>query len=141
MGFDLGFGGIAFLAGRLVFGFVLGFMGLNHFMDLEGMRGYADSKGVPAPGVAVVGSGLLLVLGGLAIVLGVFPVLGAAAIGVFFLGVTPIMHDFWTVDDPEQRQAEVTNFLKNTALFGAALLVLAVGGAVSEWPYALNIGL
>lgn len=141
MALETGFGGIAFFVGRVVYGAVLGFMGFNHFMDLDGMSGYAETKGVPAPRLAVLVSGLLLVVGGLAIVFGVFPVLGAAAIGVFFLGVTPIMHDFWTVDDPEQKQAEMTNFLKNTALFGATLLVLAVGGAVSEWPYALNIGL
>lgn len=138
MALELGFGGIAFLAGRLVYGAVLGFLGLNHFMDLDSMSGYAEAKGVPAPRLAVLVSGLLLVVGGLAIALGVFPVLGAAAIGVFFLGVTPVMHDFWSVDDPEQKQAEMTNFLKNAALFGAALIILEIGGA--RWPYALNIG-
>lgn len=132
-------GGFAFLIGRVLFGVLLGFMGFNHFMNLDGMSGYAESKGVPFARLGVIGSGLLLVLGGLAIVLGVYPLLGAAAIALFFLGVTPIMHDFWTVEDREQRQAEMTNFLKNATLFGAALVLLALSG--TEWPYALNVGL
>ena len=132
-------GGLAFLVGRLVFGVLLGFMGLNHFTGLDGMSGYAAAKGIPAPRLAVIGSGLMLIAGGLAIALGVYPLVGAAAIALFFLGVTPVMHDFWTVDDPEQRQSEMTDFLKNATLFGAALVLVAVSG--TAWPYALNIGL
>ncbi len=81
----------------------------------------------------------MLIAGGLSIALGVYPLVGAAAIALFFLGVTPVMHDFWTVDDPEQRQSEMTDFLKNARLFGAALVLVAVSG--TAWPYALNIGL
>jgi uncharacterized membrane protein YphA (DoxX/SURF4 family) len=81
----------------------------------------------------------MLIVGGLAIALGVYPLLGAAVIALFFLGVTPVMHDFWTVDDPEQRQAEMTNFLKNATLFGAALVLAAFSS--TAWPYAFNIGL
>lgn len=91
---------------------------------------------VPAPSAGVVVSGLLR-FGGLAIVLGVYPMLGAAAIVDFFVVVTPVMHDFWTVDDPERRQPEMTNFLKNAALLGGATLILTIGG--SNWVYALNV--
>jgi len=139
MALETAAGGLAFLVGRVVFGVLLGFMGLNHFTGLEGMSGYAKAKGVPAPRLAVVASGLMLILGGLAIALGVYPLVGAVVIALFFLGVTPVMHDFWTVDDPEQRQAEMTNFLKNATLFGAALVLVALSG--TPWPYALNIGL
>ncbi|MFD1514486.1 hypothetical protein [Halomarina rubra] len=47
--------------------------------------------------------------------------------------------DLWTVEDPEQRQSEMTDFLKNATLFGAALVLVAFCG--TAWPYALNIGL
>jgi len=132
-------GGLAFLIGRLVFGVVLGFMGLSHFTGLDGMSGYAEAKGVPAPRLAVIVSGLMLIVGGLAITLGVYPLIGAVAIALFFLVVTPLMHDFWSVDDPEQRQAEMTDFLKNATLFGAALVFMGFSG--TAWPYALNVGL
>jgi len=139
MALETAAGGLAFLVGRLVFGILLAFMGLSHFTGLGGMSGYADAKGVPAPRLAVIVSGLMLIVGGIAIALGVYPLLGAAAIALFFLVVTPVMHDFWTVDDPEQRQSEMTDFLKNATLFGAALVVAALSG--TAWPYALNIGL
>ena len=132
-------GDLAFLVGRLVFGVLLAFMGLNHFTEIDGMSGYAEAKGVPAPRLAVVASGLVLVLGGVSIVLGVYPLLGAVALALFFLAVTPVMHDFWSVEDPAQRQAELTDFLKNATLFGAVLVFVALSG--SAWPYALNVGL
>ncbi|WP_135662698.1 DoxX family protein [Halorhabdus rudnickae] len=139
MALETAAGGLAFLVGRVVFGVLLGFMGLSHFTGLDGMSGYAEAKGVPAPQFAVILSGFMLIAGGLAIALGVYPLVGAAVIALFFLGVTPVMHDFWTVEDPEQRQAEMTDFLKNATFFSAALVFIAISG--TAWPYALNIGI
>lgn len=34
------------------------------------------------------------------------------------------MHGFWNVEDEEQSQMQMINFLKNTALLGAALSFL-----------------
>ncbi len=130
--------GELFLLGRLLFGGVLAFMGLNHFMDLETMAGYAEFKGLPAPRFSVVASGVLLVFGGLGIVLGAFPVIAAGGLAVFLLVSAVTMHDFWTVEDPEEKQSEMTGFLKNAYGAGAALALLAVGG--TAWPYALGIG-
>lgn len=132
-------GDLAFLVGRVFFGIVLAVMGLGHFTGLVGMRGYAAAKGVPAPGVAVVASGLVLVGGGLSIALGLFPLVGAAALALFFLTVTPVMHDCWSIDDPDQRQSELTGFMKNATLFGAALVFVSL--ADTAWPYALDVGL
>ena len=131
-------GGVALLAGRLLFGGVLAFMGLNHLLNVDGMAAYAGSKGVPAPRAGVIASGALLVLGGLSLVLGVYPLLGAAALAAFLVVTTPTMHDFWTVDDPEARQSEMTDFLKNAALVGGALVLFAVGA--EAWPYAVGLG-
>lgn len=130
-------GGLAFLAGRILVGGVLAFMGLNHFMQTDAMAGYAESKGVPAPTLSVLASGLVLVLGGLSVVLGLFPIVGAALLVAFHVVVTPKMHDFWNVDDPEARQNEMTSFLKNAVMTGAALLLVAIGGA--NWPYSLTV--
>jgi len=130
-------GEVLFLLGRVLFGGVLAFMGINHFMQLEGMSGYADAKGLPAPSAAVVGSGLLLLLGGLGLVVGALPVLSAGALATFLLVSAVTMHDFWSVDDPEAQQQEMTNFLKNVALAGGAVALLAVGGV--DWPLALGV--
>lgn len=134
--FDGRFSAELFLVGRLVFGFVLAFTGLNHFLDAESMIGYAEMKGVPAANLAVPVSGGMLIFGGLGVAFGVLPTLAAGALAAFLLVTTPLMHDFWSVPE-DQVQSEMTNFLKNTALFAAALVLLATTGA--DWPYAVGL--
>lgn len=135
---DAGSNGLAFLLGRLLFGLVLAFMGLNHFQSVDQLAGYAEAKGLPAGRAAVLFSGGMLVAGGLGIAIGAFPALSAGAIAVFLVVSTPTIHDFWAVPE-EQQQSEMTNFLKNVALLGGALVFLALSG--TAWPYALNVGL
>jgi uncharacterized membrane protein YphA (DoxX/SURF4 family) len=60
----------------------------------------------------------LLVVGALSILLGVMPRLGLACVILFLAGVTPTMHAFWSVTDPQMRQMEMANFMKNAALMG-----------------------
>jgi putative oxidoreductase len=138
MTFDTGLAAVALLLGRVLFGGFLAFQGVNHFFNREEMTAYANAKGIPAPGLGVLLSGTVLVVGGLGIVLGVFPTLAAAVLAVFFVVVTPTMHDFWAVPE-DQQQDEMVNFLKNVELLGAALLFFAL--STQPWGYALNLGL
>jgi putative oxidoreductase len=46
-----------------------------------------------------------------------------------------MMHNFWSVSDPGQRQAEMINFMKNMALLGAAL---ALTGQEGPMPASLE---
>lgn len=135
--FDAAGAGIVFLLARVVFGGVLAFMGVNHFMNADQMVPYADAKGVPAASLLVPFSGGQLLFGGLAIVLGIYPVLGAGALAAFLPIAAVTMHDFWAAPEEEQ-QTEMTQFLKNLVMTGGALAFLAVGGV--EWPYAIGIG-
>ena len=117
---------IAFLIGRvMVAGFFL-MNGFNHFAQLNMMTGYAKSKGVPAPALAVGGSGVLLVLGGLSLLLGYHPTIGTALLVIFLLGVSFGMHNFWTVQDQQAKQVEMINFLKNMAILGLLLMTVAI---------------
>ncbi|WP_380677362.1 DoxX family protein [Salinigranum sp. GCM10025319] len=130
--------GVAFLLARVLFGAVIAFMGLNHFLNAESMSGYAGAKGVPAPDLAVPFTGGMLLFGGLGVLLGVFPVLAAGAVVVFLVVTTPAMHDFWAAPEEEQ-MTEMTQFLKNVVMLGAALGFLALGGV--PWPFAVGAGL
>ncbi|WP_135534070.1 DoxX family membrane protein [Halostella pelagica] len=130
-------GDILFLVGRVLFGAVLAFTGLNHFVDTESMVGYADAKGVPAAGLMVPFTGGMLLVGGLLVALGLYPLLGAGALATFLLLATPKMHDFWNVDDPQQQQNEMNSFLKNAAMFGTAIVLLAL--STRAWPYAISL--
>lgn len=124
-----------FLIGRILFGGYFLYSGIHHFSQLSMLSGYAASKNVPAPRLAVAGSGLLVFLGGLSILLGTWPHIGAVLIAIFLVGVSPAMHNFWTITEPNQRMAEMINFSKNMALLGAALMLLII----SE-PWVLSLG-
>ena len=116
-----------FRLGRALFGGVLAFMALDNLRNLDERIGYAQSKGAPRPDVTVPGVSAGLLLGSLGLVLWRLPSLAAAAVASFFVGVTPVMHDFWEVEDPEQKQQQVINFMKNAALLGAALAFIGLG--------------
>ncbi len=133
-----GAGALGLLAGRVLFGGVLAFMGLNHFLQLDEMAGYAEYKGLPAPTFSVVASGVVLVLGGVALVAGVLPVVGALALAGFLLVSAVTMHNFWAVPE-EDKQDEMTGFLKNVALAGGAVAFAAVG--TLSWEFSAGIGL
>jgi len=126
---------IAFLVGRIVLGVYYLFNALNHFRSLNMMAGYAGSKGVPAPKLAVAGTGVLLLLGGLSILLGVQPTIGVILIVVFLVPVAFMMHNFWAVQDPQMKMMEMVNFMKNIALAASALMFLAIP---QPWPLSLG---
>ena len=71
-------------------------------------------------------AGIPLLIGGTSILLGVKPKLGALAILGFLAGVSPVMHDFWRNEDPNEKQNNQINFLKNLALAGGALALMGV---------------
>jgi putative oxidoreductase len=123
------------LLGRLLFGGFFLFSGVNHLTEVKSLAGYAGSHGVPSPELAVVGSGLLILLGGLSVLLGVAPRVGLALIVLFLFPVTFVMHAFWSVADAQARMPEMINFMKNMALSGAALGLMAVP---IPWPFSLD---
>jgi uncharacterized membrane protein YphA (DoxX/SURF4 family) len=124
---------IIFLLGRILLGGFFIMSGFNHFKDTEGLAGYAASKEVPQPKWAVLVSGVLLAIGGLGILTGIFPQLAILLLVLFLLPTTFIMHDFWHASD-EAKQSEQTDFMKNLALVGALLMLLAL---TTPWLLAL----
>ena len=56
---------VLFLVGRILLGGYFLYNGINHFLNLGGMAQYAGMKGVPAPELAVLGTGQLLLVAGL----------------------------------------------------------------------------
>ncbi|MGH9159749.1 MAG: DoxX family membrane protein [Vicinamibacteraceae bacterium] len=122
-------------AGRAVFGGFFLYNGINHFLNCGQLAAYARSKQVPMPRMAVLGSGALLLAGGLSLLTGVRPRIGASLIGTFLAGVSPHMHAFWNIADDEQRGPEMINFTKNMALLGGACLAASLP---EPWPASLD---
>jgi putative oxidoreductase len=77
--------------------------GINHFKQGRTLVKYVIEKKVLAPQLAVTASGVVLVLGGASILLGIKPKFGTAVVAGFLAAVSPIMHDFWHMNDPGQR--------------------------------------
>lgn len=125
---------IAFLIGRIVLGAFYLYNAFNHFKQIDMLSGYAASKGVPAPKLAVGGTGLMLLLGGLSILLGFQPYIGAILIVVFLVPTAFMIHNFWTVSDPMAKMGERVNFLKDIALAASALMFLAIP---TPWLFSL----
>ncbi|MFF3323897.1 DoxX family protein [Streptomyces sp. NPDC002889] len=113
------------LIGRILFALLFLSSGVAHLVQTKAMAGYAASRGLPAAVPAVLFSGLLLLAGGLSLVLGVWADLGALLLAVFCFPTAVLMHAFWKESDAQMRQIEQTMFLKDIALGGAALMLLA----------------
>jgi putative oxidoreductase len=93
--------------------------------------------GAPSPKLAVAGTGVVLLVGGLSMLLGVYPVVGIILLIIFLLGVSFQMHNFWKVSDAQMKQIDMINFTKNMALVGALLMFLLLP---HPWPMSLGIG-
>lgn len=108
--------------------------GINHFLKLNNMVGYATFKKVPQPKLMVMGSGALLIIGGLGILgngfiqafRGIELLVAVGALVIFLVPTTFIMHAFWKETDPSARMTEYLAFTKNLALLGGVLAFLFV---------------
>jgi len=126
---------LVFLLARIVLGIYWLEVAYNHLFKSAGLIGYANMKGVKSAKLAVIGSGIIALLGGLSILLGVRPHYGIALLVIFLLGVSWKMHAHWKVEDPMQKMSEKINFTKNLALAAAILALVAVS---QPWVYAFN---
>ncbi|MDO0939027.1 DoxX family protein [Streptomyces sp. DG2A-72] len=106
------------LIGRILFAALFLASAVGHLTQTKAMAGYATSRGVPAAVPAVLGSGVLLVAGGLSVLLGVWPDLGALLLIVFLVPTAVLMHAFWKETDPQARRMEMVQFQKDMALAG-----------------------
>ena len=117
---------IVVLIGRIFFGGYFLMMGMNHFMKFGMMKGYAQSKGVPAAGLGIIVSGLLMVLGGLSVLLGAYMQIGLWLLIIFLMAAAFKMHTFWKEQDQQAKMMEMLNFTRNVALSGAAAIMFAL---------------
>jgi putative oxidoreductase len=127
---------IPFLIGRILFGGFWLMSSFLHFKNLNHMSEYARAKQTPSPKLAVAGSGVILLLGGLSMLFGVCPIAGIVLLIVFLLGASFQIHNFWKVDDAQMRQIDRINFIKNVALIGALLMLSLLH---RPWPISPRI--
>ena len=119
---------VLFLIGRVLFGLLFISSGFMAHLGEGGKQGreYARSLGAPNPDLLVPLSGIVIIAGGLMIAFGVWADLGALLVVGFLAGITPIMHAYWKVEDPQMKQLQSAMFFKNLALLGAALIIFYI---------------
>src|SRR5918995_4531823 len=96
---------VVFLIGRVLFALLFVSSGFMAHLGPGGREGreYARSLGAPAPDVLVPLSGGVIIAGGLMVALRLWADLGSLLIIRFLAGITPIMHAFWKIEDPQMK--------------------------------------
>lgn len=119
---------------RLLLTFIFLSSAANKVMNFGPTTEYMAANGMPIPAVMLVGAIGLLVAGGLGVLLGYKARIGAALLILFLVTATYFFHAFWTFDDPGDRQMQMIQFMKNTGLIGAMLLIIVNGSG----PWSLD---
>lgn len=78
-----------------------------------------------APTLLVIAT-IVEIAGGLLILLGIQVRLGALILTLFLIPTTFLFHNFWGLEGKEQ-QMQMVHFMKNLAIFGGGLTLLAFG--------------
>jgi putative oxidoreductase len=114
------------LLARVLLGLIFVMSGYGKLMNLGGFTANLTHQGVPFPEVLAVVGAAVEFGGGALIVLGFKARLAALMLVVFVAMATLIAHRFWELDGAA-RTAQNTQFMKNVAIEGGLMMVVAVG--------------
>ena len=89
---------------------------------------------IPVPQLLFALSLLVMILGGLALLLGFHARHGAVLLFGFTVVATVLMHDYWHIKDASARAADYEIFARNVAIGGALLMIVGMGAG----PFALD---
>ena len=119
------------LIGRVLLGLIFVIAGFGKLSNPAGAVGYMTAYGLPYADFLVWPTGLLEFGGGILLIVGWHARCAATALILFTVAATFIFHAFWSVS-ADQMQMQQIMFLKNLAIIGGLLYVVAYGsGACS----------
>ncbi len=111
------------ILGQIILGGYFVYQGILHFEKHTDYTAYAAMNRIPMPGIAVYGSGILLLLGGLGIFFNMYTTIAIILLIIFLIPVSFTMHAFWKSPNPAEKAAQQIAFLKNMAILGALLML------------------
>lgn len=114
------------VVGRILLALLFVLSGFDKLTHIQGTAGYIGSVGLPLPAVLAVLSGLLEVLGGLAIATGFWARWTALALAAFTLLASVLFHPYWSVPADQQMVTQLL-FMKNISIAGGMLILAALG--------------
>lgn len=125
--------GVVVLIGRVLYALIfIGSGSAGHLMQTEGTAGYAEARGVPSSRLLTQLSGVLIFVGGIAVIFGIWADLAALGLAAYSLIAAVMVHHFWTDDDPLTQQVEMSMFMKNLSMAGGGLLLFGFLAATGD---------
>ncbi len=114
------------LVGRVLMAILFLPAGVGKIFGFAGTVAYISSAGLPLATIAAIGAIVIEVLGGIALVLGIYTRISAIFLALFTLVASMVFHAFWSAP---VEQAFVTQllFTKNIAVIGGLLTIAAFG--------------
>jgi putative oxidoreductase len=113
--------------GRVVFGGFFLIAGIRNFLNLGERRKLPTNYGWPLPAPLLVLGFAVQLVGGLALVLGIWTVPAAIALILFLFAATPLYHNF-SMFQGKERDPHLYLTLVNITLAAGLLLVIAGAG-------------
>lgn len=114
------------LAGRVLMALIFLMSGYGKLTDFSGTVGFMAGKGMPMAEFLAAGAMVFELGGALMLVLGWKMRWGALMLILFTIPATIIFHNFWAADAAEY-QGQLINFMKNLAMVGGLIYMMAFG--------------
>jgi len=121
------------LVGRFLITAIFFVSGYHKIIGFSAVAGMLGKMGMPLPELLLIGSIAFELGGGLMVLLGWYARWGALLLAVFTIPATLIFHNFWAVD-AAQYQSQLNHFMKNLAILGALVYIMAMGSG----PFSLG---
>jgi putative oxidoreductase len=119
--------GFVSLLGRVLLAAIfLASAAMNHIPNFNGIVQVMTKEGVPMPMAAHGLAIAFMLVGGISLVLGFFARFGAMLLLIFLALAAFYFHDFWTLEGAAAQEQQI-HFMKNVAMMGAMLIVIANG--------------
>jgi len=115
------------LIGRLFIGLFFFYEAFDTMIFFDSTRDTLTNYGITfAQDWLIVGSILLLLIGGMSVIIGYYANVGAFLLLIYWFVFTVVVYSFW--DDPiEVKSLHIKAFMRNMALCGGLLMIVANG--------------
>lgn len=128
--------GLVSLVARLMLTAIFIIGAVDHVRNFTPTNARLVKERVPLPRPALIAGIGLLFVGSVSVASGAWTRIGAGMLLLFLTATTYFMHDFWTIPDPNFRMGEMFHFMKNVAIGGGLLMLVAFGAgpwSVDGW--------
>ena len=118
---------LAALLGRILVAAVFVLSGINKMGNFAGTAAFMSSAGLPMAELLLVPTIAIEIICGLMLVFGWQTRFAALVLLLFMIPVTAVFHNPWAAADAAMAQQQMIHFLKNLAIMGGLLNLLAFG--------------